>query len=229
MSTTLAFDFEQARFNMIEQQIRPWDVLDARVLSLLADIQREQFAPVAYQQMALADMPIPLGALAGECMLAPKVEARALQDLDLQPHHTVLEVGTGSGFMAALLGRLASHVTTLEINPALADHARVNLQQAGSHNVTVVTANAAEHNFAACSALGTFDAIVLSGSVAEVPASLLELLKPGGKLFALVGHEPIMRATVVERTDTHAFHTRQPWDHAVPRLLHFPQASSFVF
>ena len=229
MSTTVAFDFEQARFNMIEQQIRPWEVLDARVLSLLGQIKREQFVPEQLQHLALADLEIPLGAAEGECMLPPKAEARALQDLDIQPHHTVLEIGTGSGYMAALMSKLGHSVTTLEINPSLAAQAQANLQAAGIANAKVITADAAANDFAACKALGSFDAIVLSGSVAQVPQALVDLLKPSGRLFAIVGNLPIMRATLIERTGPNSVHTLQPWDFAAPRLRNFPEPSGFSF
>jgi len=229
MSTTAAFDFEQARFYMIEQQIRPWEVLDARVLALLGQIKREQFVPEPLQQLALADLEIPLSHTPGECMLPPKAEARALQDLDIQPHHTVLEIGTGSGYMAALMARLGHSVTTLEINPTLATQAQTNLQAAGIANAKVVLADAAANDFAACKALGSFDAIVLSGSVAQVPQALVDLLKPNGRLFAIVGHAPIMRATLIERTGPNSVHTLQPWDFAAPRLRNFPEPSSFKF
>lgn len=232
MSTaTPVFDFEKARFNMIEQQIRPWDVLDARVLELLGRLKREQFVPAAHRALALADMEIPLGtpAVDGECLLAPKVEARALQELALQPTDQVLEIGTGSGYMAALMAQLCAQVLTLEINPALADQARAHLAQAGIGNVTVKVADAAAHRFAACASAAPYDAIVLSGSVAEVPSDLLELLKVGGRLFAIVGQEPMMRATLVRRTGQATFHTEQPWDIVAPRLQHFPEPSRFQF
>ncbi|NIC43066.1 protein-L-isoaspartate O-methyltransferase [Aquabacterium sp. A08] len=230
-SATPAFDFEKARFNMIEQQIRPWEVLDAQVLDLLGQLQREQFVPAAHQALALADMEIPLGhpAVEGECLLAPKVEARALQDLALQPTDRVLEIGTGSGYMAALLGKLCAQVLTLEINPTLAEQARARLAQAGLTNVDVKTADAAAQGFAACASGAPYDAIVLSGSVAEVPSALLDLLKVGGRLFAVVGQEPVMRATLVRRTGPAAFHTAQPWDTVAPRLKHFPEPSRFQF
>ncbi len=226
-----AFDFEKARFNMIEQQIRPWEVLDARVLSLLGEVKRERFVPSAFESLALADMEIPLGtpAVEGECLLAPKVEARTLQELDLQPKDNVLEIGTGSGHMAALMGRLCAQVLSLEINPALADQARSRLATEGVHNVEVRTANAAAHRFAACSGNAPYDAIVLSGSVSEVPDDLLQLLKVGGRLFAVVGQEPMMRATMVRRSGDNAFHTEQPWDIVLPRLAHFPEPSRFKF
>jgi len=232
MSTAAtAFNFDQARFNMIEQQIRPWEVLDARVLALLSAVRREQFVPPACQALALADLEIPLSspALEGECMLAPKVEARALQDLDLQPGDQVLEIGTGSGYMAALMGKLAARVLSLEINPTLARQAQAHLAAAGIQNVEIKVADAAASHFAACAACAPYDAIIISGSVAEVPTDLLELLRIGGRLFAIVGQQPMMRATLVRRTGAAAFHTEQPWDIVVPRLRHFPEPSRFQF
>lgn len=232
MSTvTTAFDFDKARFNMIEQQIRPWEVLDAQVLALFAAVKREQFVPTACQAVALADMEVPLSSptVDGECLLPPKVEARCLQDLALQPGDQVLEIGTGSGHMAALMGRQCARVLSLEINPALADQARARLARLGFENVEVRTADAAAQGFAACASTAPYDAIVLSGSVAEVPQALLSLLKVGGRLFAVVGDEPIMRATLVRRVSEHSFHQEQPWDYVVPRLRQFPQASGFQF
>jgi protein-L-isoaspartate(D-aspartate) O-methyltransferase len=221
----------QARFNMIEQQIRPWEVLDGRVLELLATLPREAFVPPAHQSLAFADLELPLThpAVDGEAMLAPRVEARLLQDVALQPTDKVLEVGTGSGHMAAMLASLARSVVSLEINPELARRARQNLQAAGIHNVDVREADATANGFAACAALGTFDAIVLSGSVAEIPPALLALLAPGGRLAAIVGYEPMMRATIVTRTGEAAFQTEQPWDTVAPRLRNFPQPSGFRF
>ncbi|MCS6810198.1 MAG: protein-L-isoaspartate O-methyltransferase [Tepidimonas sp.] len=226
-----AFDFEQARFNMIEQQIRPWEVLDARVLALLSQVKREDFVPEAYRALALSDLEIPLSrpAVEGECMLPPKVEARALQELDLKPSDNVLEIGTGSGYMAALMGKLARQVLTLEINPRLADLARANLARAGLTNVKVKTADAAAARCAACVDEAPYDAIVLSGGVAEVPTDLLELLRIGGRLLAFVGDETVMRATVVHRAGEASYHSEQPWDIVVPRLRHFPAPAAFRF
>jgi protein-L-isoaspartate(D-aspartate) O-methyltransferase len=228
MSTETAFDFDKARFNMIEQQIRPWDVHDAKVLDLLANIKREDFVPAAYQAVALADLEVPLGKGEGQCMLAPKVEARALQDLALQPGDNVLEIGTGSGYMAALLARLCARVVSIEIDPALAQQARANLKAAGIDNVEVRTADATASHFAACNAGAPFDAILLSGSVAEVPEDLLALLKNGGRLWAVTGRAPAMRATLV-RASGGSTHVEQPWDVSTPRLQNFPERSPFKF
>jgi protein-L-isoaspartate(D-aspartate) O-methyltransferase len=216
-------NFEQARFNMIEQQIRPWDVLDADVLHLISVVKREDFVPLAHKALAFADMEIPLGH--GQCMLAPRVEARMLQDAAVQKHEKVLEIGAGSGFMAALLAHRAQRVISLEIVPELAAMARTNLQKAGIHNAEVRPLDGAQ---VVCPE-GPFDVIILSGSVAEVPPALLAQLKVGGRLVAIVGSEPMMRATVVTRTSETGFKTSQPWDAVAPRLLNFPEPSPFQF
>ncbi len=228
---TLPADLEHARFNMIEQQIRPWDVLDAGVLELLATLRREDFVPLAHRGLAFVDMEIPLlgsedeAMRMGHCMLAPKVEARLLQDLKLTNADRVLEVGSGSGYMAALLAHRAARVISLEIEPQLARMARENLQRAGMANVEVREADGAT----AVPAEGPFDAILLSGSVAEVPHRLLEQLKVGGRLGAIVGTEPMMRATFITRTGESSYATAQPWDTVAPRLLHFAEPSRFHF
>jgi protein-L-isoaspartate(D-aspartate) O-methyltransferase len=224
-------DIERARFNMIEQQIRPWDVLDRDVLDLLESMKREDFVPPAHKALAFVDMEIPLGSdseealKSGRCMLAPKVEARLLQDLNLRPHEKVLEVGTGSGYMAALLARRAERVVTMEVNPELVAMARANLQKAGITNVDVREADGSK----GLAGEGPFDAILLSGSVSEVPRVLLEQLKVGGRLGAITGGEPVMRATFITRTGDASFETKQPWDTFAPRLLNFPEPSRFQF
>lgn len=216
-------NLEQARFNMIEQQIRPWNVLDADVLELLSVVKREDFVPLAHKALAFMDMEIPLGQ--GQVMLAPRVEARMLQDAAVQKHEKVLEIGTGSGYMAALLAHRAQRVISLEINPELAQMARANLQKAGIHNVEVRQFDGAK----GVSADGPFDVIVLSGSVAEVPQALLAQLKVGGRLIGIVGEEPTMRVNVVTRISDAEFKTSSPWDTVAPRLLNFPEPSRFHF
>jgi protein-L-isoaspartate(D-aspartate) O-methyltransferase len=220
-------NIEQARFNMIEQQIRPWDVLDNHVLQLLAAVKREDFCPLALKALAFVDMEIPLreGGKNGKCMLAPKVEARMLQDLAVHKHEKVLEIGTGSGYMAALLAHRAQRVISLEIVPELAQTAREHLQKAGIHNCEVRTADGSKD----MSADGPFDVIVLSGSVAHVPAALLAQLKPGGRLAAIVGSGPMMRATFVTKAADGSALTTQPWDIVAPRLLGFAEDSKFIF
>ena len=220
-------DMEQARFNMIEQQIRPWNVADAHVLSLLEVVKREDFVPLAHKALAFVDMEIPLreGGARGQVMLAPRIEARLLQDAAVQKHEKVIEVGTGSGYMAALLAHRAQRVITVEIEPELARMARANLQKAGVHNVEVLELDASQ----GIKAEGPFDVIVLSGSVAEVPQVLLAQLKLGGRLVGIVGEEPAMNATVVTRTGETTWTTKTPWDTVAPRLLNFPAPSRFKF
>jgi len=179
--------------------------------------------PQAYKALAFADLELPLPG--GQCMLAPRVEARLLQDLAVQPTDKVLEVGTGSGFMAALLAHQAQRVISLEISPELAELARTNLQKNGVHNVDVRVADGAK----GLAAEAPFDVIVLSGSVAEIPHTLLEQLKVGGRLAAIVGDEPVMRATFIKRTSATDFHTTHPWDTVAPRLQNFPTPSQFKF
>lgn len=221
---------EQARFNMIEQQIRTWNVYDGQTLDVLGRVRRENFVPLAYRALAFMDIEIPLrgnaeaAASLGETMLSPKVEARLFQDMLLQPGETALEIGTGSGFMAALLAQVARHVVTLEIDSALAATARENLHQAGVMNVEVRVADGSQLTASA----GTFDAIVLSGSVASVPHELLSLLNDGGRLVAIVGDEPMMRATMVRKTGDR-FETKQPWDTTAARLHNFPESPRFQF
>jgi protein-L-isoaspartate(D-aspartate) O-methyltransferase len=158
-------------------------------------------------------------------MLAPRVEARMLQDLAIQATDKVLEVGTGSGFMAALLAHQGERVISLEIVPALADMARANLQKAGVRNVEVRCADGA----LGLAAEAPFDAIVLSGSVAEIPPALLQQLKVGGRLAAIVGNEPVMRAALITRTSSTDFRTTHPWETLAPRLQNFPEPSLFKF
>jgi len=219
-------NIELARYNMIEQQIRPWDVLDQAVLSLLAIVKREDFVPAAYRSMAFVDTEVPLTAdPAGPCMLAPKVQARLLQELAVHKHERVLEVGTGSGFMAALLGHKAQHVLSFESDAAVAAQARLNLQHAGVSNVTVRQADGAQ----GAPADGPFDVILLSGSVPEVPPALLDQLKVGGRLAAIVGQQPVMRATLFTRNGPHEWRSEVLFDTVAPRLHGYAEPSRFAF
>ena len=220
----------QARYNMIEQQIRPWNVLDADVLELLAVVRREEFVPPAYRNLAFMDIEVPLlgsdaedAVRLGHSMLQPRVEARILQDLAIKPTDRVLEIGSGSGYMAALLAARAQQVVSIEIVPELAEMARENLLSAGVQNAEVRLADGANGTTD-----GPFDVIVLSGSVAEVPAALLSQLRDGGRLGAIVGSEPVMRFTLTRRTGER-FETTSPWDTIAPRLVGFPEPSGFTF
>jgi protein-L-isoaspartate(D-aspartate) O-methyltransferase len=224
-------NYEQARFNMIEQQIRPWEVLDNQVLSLLAVVKREDFVPLAHRSLAFADMEIPLPPHANpsQCMLAPKVEARILQDLGVQKHERVLEIGTGSGHMAALLAHRGQQVVSLEIDESMARTARENLHKAGVYNAEVQHLDGSK-DFTAMPGLGgPFDVIVLSGSVAQVPQWLLARLKIGGRLSAITGFDPVMRATLITRAGDQSWTTLQAWDTVAPRLLNFGEPSRFSF
>lgn len=214
---------EQARFNMIEQQIRTWSVLDPTVLALLAVVRREDFVPAAYRALAFVDCEVPLPG--GQCMLAPKVEARLLQELNLQRHERVLEVGAGSGFMAALLAHRTRSVLSLELVPSLATMAGSNLQRAGITNAKVRVADGAR----GLPDDAPFDAIVLSGSTHAVPQALLQQLSDGGRLVAMVGDEPVMRAVCVRRLADSRFETRDLFDTVAPRLRNFDEPSRFTF
>jgi len=205
-------------------------ILDLEILDLLNNIRREDYVPPAHRALAFFDMDIPLEGAAtakepGQCMLSPKVEARILQDLHLQKHESVLEIGTGSGFMAALLAHRAAQVLTLEIDPALAASAADALRRGGVMNAEVRNADGSQP----LPSGPTFDVIVLSGSVARIPQGLLGSLKLGGRLAAVVGDEPMMRAHFVTRSSEGKWDTVQPWDIVAPRLLNFPAPSRFNF
>lgn len=216
-----------ARFNMIEQQIRPWEVLDGAVLSLLSVVKRENFAPMAHKALAFVDMEIPLkdGNQTGQVMLPPRVEARLLQDADVKRTDKVLEVGTGSGYMAALMAHQAASVLSFELDATLAQQARTNLQAAGIHNVEVRQADGSQ----GAPSDGPFDVIMLSGSVPNVPQVLLNQLSIGGRLLAVVGEDPVMRASVITRTADQQWQTSEPWDTMAPRLQGFPEHNRFSF
>ena len=214
---------EQARFNMVEQQIRPWQVLDKAVLNVLSHVPRELFVPQAYQALAYTDTELPLGY--GQTMVPPRVDARLMHDLHLTGTEKVLEIGTGSGYLAALLAGRAQRVVSLEINPELAATARANLQRAGITNVDVRVADGS----AGAAGDAPFDAIVLGGSVSEVPQALLQQLKVGGHLIAIVGQDPVMVATSYTRTAETAWSSKALWDHTAPRLQGFTEPTRFHF
>ncbi len=214
---------EQARFNMIEQQIRPWDVLDAGVLSLLAVVKREDFTPPQHRAMAFFDTEVPLPN--GQCMLAPRVEARLLQELDVRRHERVLEIGAGSGYMAALLAHKARQVVTLEIDPELAKMASNNLRRAAIPNVSVVEADGSK----ALPSAGPFDVIVLSGSVGIVPPALLAELKIGGRMAVIVGQQPVMRAEIISRAGEQDYRATAVFETVAPRLHGFDEPPRFRF
>jgi protein-L-isoaspartate(D-aspartate) O-methyltransferase len=214
---------EQARFNMVEQQIRPWEVLDPVVLDLLFTVKREAFVPEEYREIAFADLEIPLGH--GEAMMQPKVEARALQELALQPHETVYEVGTGSGYMSALLASRARHVTTVEIHSDLRARAGENLRRAGIGNVTLLEGDGAAGPLID----SAVDVIVITGSLPMVPKAFYERLSPGGRLFAVVGDAPVMEATLVRQAERGAFEIVRLFETMLTPLVNAPQPARFRF
>jgi len=214
---------ETLRFNMVEQQIRPWDVLDQRILNLLMRMRREDFVPEAYRGLAFVDMEIPLGDEA--VMWPPRLEARAVQSLDIQPFERVLEVGTGSGFVTALLANLAAEVVSVEIDPERAASAAALLAAHGLNNVQVRVGDAAQD----WAQDGSFDAILLTGSVPVLPEALLGRLNPGGRLFAIVGEAPIMVAQLVSSVGVDAYHTENLFDTVADPLRNAASPSRFVF
>jgi protein-L-isoaspartate(D-aspartate) O-methyltransferase len=209
----------QARFNMVEQQIRPWDVLDVHLLDSLYEVRREDYVPSAYAHLAFVDTEIPLAH--GESMLSPKLEARLVQSLDLKKTDSVLHVGTGSGYVAALLGHLASAVTSVEIHLDLAETARQNLARHGATNVNVVVGDGAQ------GWAGSWDAILFTASFPQIPQHLVDSLKPGARMVAVVGEAPVMEATRWVRQPsgevvaTPLFETCVPALHRVERPSHF--------
>lgn len=198
-------NIEQARFNMIEQQIRPWDVLDQDILDLLFIVKRENFVPPAYKNIAFSDVEIPLAN--GEHMFTPKLEARILQEVAIKKHENVLEIGTGSGYMAALLASHARHVLSVEIDPALKALADNNLHNNGITNVETVLGNGAQGFVGQGKTTAPYDVIVISGSLPILPSAFLEQLKVGGRLFAIVGQAPAMTAKIITRVSAITFHT----------------------
>lgn len=215
-------NLELARFNMVEQQIRPWDVLDANVLDLIKKVKREHFVPVDKQAQAFMDVEIPLGH--GVKMWSPKLEARALQSLNLKLTDRVLEVGTGSGFLTALLSRMAQHVTSVELVQELSARAARTLAAQHYDNVTLEVGDASK-------GWGSekYDAIVLTGSVPLPPASFYDMLNLGGRLFAIVGDAPAMHATLVTCVAPGVFETVTLFETSVAPLSNAPQPERFVF
>ncbi|WDD93222.1 protein-L-isoaspartate O-methyltransferase [Burkholderia sp. FERM BP-3421] len=216
-------NIENARFNMIEQQIRPWDVLDQEVLDLLSVIKRENFVPAAHRNLAFADLELPLPG--GRKMLFPRVEARILQELAVKKHESVLEIGAGSGFMAALLAHRAQHVVSVEIDPALAALAAENLRNNGVTNAEVVLADGSQ----GLPAKAPFDVICVSGGLPVVPQALLEQLKVGGRLAAFVGGRPVMKAQIITRVDDTQFRVADVFETYVDHLVNAVEPSRFKF
>jgi protein-L-isoaspartate(D-aspartate) O-methyltransferase len=222
-----SINFEQARFNMVEQQIRTWDVLDQAVLDLLYAVPREDFVPPACRTLAFMDMEIPLepGVENGERMMAPRVEARILQELAVKKSDQVLEVGTGSGYLTALLAHRAARVRSVEIKPALAAFGRANLERQRVDNVSLEIGDGAR----GWSAAAPYDVIVLTGSTPVLPQALLDQLAPGGRLFAVVGDAPVMVARLVTCTAPGSFSSVELFDTVLAPLQNAEQPARFRF
>ena len=216
-------NLEQARTNMVEQQIRTWEVLDQDVLDLLYVVPREEFVPQKHRALAFADMEIPLGE--GERMWQPKMEARVLQDLGLRKTDRVLEVGTGSGYLTALMSHRASRVFSVEIKPQLAEFGRANLERHGAEGVTLEISDAAR----GWGSHAPYDVIVLTGSTPILPRALVEQLAPGGRLFAVVGELPVMTARFITCTAPQAYHTVDLFETVIPPLVNCEQPARFRF
>ena len=214
-------NMEQARFNMVEQQIRPWDVLDIRVLDLLTKAKREQFVPPARREMAFMDMEIPLGH--GVSMWPPKLEARTLQELHLKRTDHVLEIGSGSGYLTALLSHLAEHVTSVEIVPELHAFAEKNLAAHHIGNVTLALGDGAQ------GWPGSYDVIVLTGSIPVLPETFQNSLNPGGRLFAIVGDAPAMQARLITCVSPGKFEDAVLFETSIAPLQNALQPKRFVF
>ncbi len=220
-----AMNIEQARFNMVEQQIRTWDVLDPGILELLYALRREDFVPGAYRDLAFSDLHIPLGPDPSEHMWAPKFEARVLQELAIRKTESVLEIGTGSGYFAALLAHRAQRVWSVDINPALATLGRQNLARAGVENVTVEPGDASR----GWRAHAPYDVVVITSSVPVVPQEILAQVKPGGQLFAVVGDAPVMSARLIRCTGEGAHTERDLFETCLPPLKNALQPERFQF
>ena len=216
-------DIERNRFFMVEQQIRTWEVLDPVVLDLLMRVHREDFVPPAHRALAFAEMEIPLGH--GEAMLSPKIEARMVQELMIRNTDSVLEIGTGSGYMTALLASLARHVCSVDIVPDFTRTAATRLSAAGIANVTFETGDAAR----GWDKHGPYDVIVLTGSVPVLPEGFQQSLNAGGRLIAVVGEAPAMQAQLITRAQGNAYHTVTLFETCIPPLKNALQPQRFQF
>jgi len=215
-------ELEQARFNMIEQQVRPWDVLDQRVLDAMKAIPRENFVPEGYRTLAFADTNIPLGH--GQVMMAPNVEGRLLQALAIQPDDTILEIGTGSAYLTACLARLGRHVTSIDIEPEFTAQAEARLAAQGISNVTLQTADAA----GGVERGNSFDVIAVTGSLPLLQQQFHDNLNTGGRLFVICGQTPIMEALLITRIDATSWTRESLFETSIPPLLNAAVPRNFV-
>ena len=223
-----SMDYDKARFNMVEQQVRPWDVLDQSVLDLLFVVKREDFVPPEYRALAFTDMELPLklgGVDTGEAMWSPKMEARILQELALRRHENALEIGTGSGHFSALLACKAQQVVSVEIDPRLAAFGAANLARGGVHNVRQEIGDASR----GWSSRAPYDVIVATGSLPVMPAPLRNQLKIGGRLAAVVGDDPVMSAVIVTRVSDTGFDTLKLFETRIQPLRNAERPSNFRF
>ncbi|MEP7185081.1 MAG: protein-L-isoaspartate O-methyltransferase [Rhodanobacter sp.] len=219
----MAMNIEQARLNMVENQVRPWDVLNARVLDVISRIHREDFVAPEHRQLAFADLCLPLGH--GEVMMKPVVEGRVLQALELQPGDQVLEVGTGSGFITACLAHLSAHVTSLDIHADLTAAAMARLQAASVDNATLITSDAVE----AWQPEVLFDALVVTGAVFAIPPRWLTWLKPGGRALVVRGQSPVQHATLLTHEGAGRYREEILFETDLPYLAHAEPPQRFVF
>ena len=216
-------NFDQARFNMVEQQIRTWHVLDPKVIEVLLRLKRETFVPLEYQNLAYSDTDVPL--VGGKTMPAPCIQARLINDLHLVTTDKVLEIGTGSGYSTAILASLCNRVISIEQDSIMSEVAKSNLQNAGVHNAEVRVGDALEGS----ASDGPYDAIILQGSVPEISHHLLEQLQIGGNLSAGVGADPMMQTCLVTRQGPSSFTHINLWDTILPRLDGIKEPSHFHF
>ena len=216
-------NLEQARTNMIDHQIRSWEVLDGRVLDVLREVPREEFVPARHRKLAFSDLRIPLGH--DQVMMKPIEQGRLLQSLALQGQEKLLEVGTGSGFLTACLARLAGHVTSIEIIESLAEQAHARLGEQGAEDLDLKIGDALEAGFAD----GQFDVVVVTASIASVPDPIVRWLRPGGRLFIVRGQSPAMEALVVTRTESGRLSEDSLFETDLPRLIGAEDPPAFKF
>lgn len=216
-------NLEQARTNMIDQQIRSWEVLDSHVLEVLREVPREEFVPVRHRKLAFSDLRIPLGH--SQVMMKPIEQGRLLQSLALDSEDKVLEIGTGSGFLTACLARMAADVTSIEIIEEIADQARANLEARGVDGIELKTGDALKTGFGEAE----FDVILVAASVASIPEQMVRWLRPGGRLFIVRGQSPAMEALVVTRTESGRLSEDSLFETDLPRLIGAEDAPVFKF
>lgn len=219
----MAMNFEQARLNMVENQVRPWEVLDGRVLEVISRVHREDFVATAHRQLAFADLCLPLGH--GEVMMKPVVEGRVLQAVELQPTDRVLEIGTGSGFLTGCLAGLSAHVTSVDIHADFIAGAAARLEAAGITNITLVVGEAVNE----WQPDALFDALVVTGAVCKIPPRWLTWLKPGGRGLIVQGQSPVQHATLLTHEGAGRYREEALFETDLPYLTHAEPPTRFVF